>query len=56
MARGETADYQLISVPPFSYVAKRQQVQNAEVFRHFFEQVSADVIGFVRPKNWLLED
>jgi hypothetical protein len=56
MARSETADYHLVSVPPFSYVEKRQQVENAEVFRHFFEQMSADLIGFVRPKNWLLED
>lgn len=55
MARAETADCHSVSVPPFSYVAKRQQVENAEVFRHFFEQMSADAIGFVRPKNWLLQ-
>jgi hypothetical protein len=43
---------QSVSVPPFSYVAKRHQVANAEVFKHFFEQVPSDVIGFVRPEQW----
>jgi hypothetical protein len=45
-----------VSVPPFSYVAKRQAVENAEVFLHFFEQVSADMLGFERPQNWLLAE
>lgn len=45
----------LVSVPPFSYVAKRQDVENAEVFLHFFEQVPHEQIGFRRPSNWLLD-
>ena len=45
----------LISVPPYSYVAKRQDVENAEVFLHFFEQTPHDLIGFRRPRNWLLD-
>ena len=28
-----------VMVPPFAYVARRHGVENAEVFRHFFEQV-----------------
>ena len=46
-------DPKLVSVPPFSYVSKRLDVQNAEVFLHFFEQTSMELIGFHRPKNWL---
>ncbi|GGC77324.1 hypothetical protein [Undibacterium terreum] len=52
MARTKPA---AVSVPPFTYVAKRQDIENAEVFRHFFEQVSADWLGFERPSNWLLD-
>ena len=48
-------DPKLVSVPPFSYVAKRQEVENAEVFQHYFEQIPSDVIGFRKPKNWLLD-
>lgn len=45
----------LVLVPPFSFVAKRHAVENAEVFLHFFEQTPAPAIGFRKPKNWLLE-
>jgi hypothetical protein len=48
-------DPKLVSVPPFSYVAKRQEVENAEVFQHFFEQISHELIGFRKPNNWLLD-
>lgn len=44
----------LVSVPPFSYVEKRQNMENAEVFQHFFEQVPHEQIGFRKPSNWLL--
>ena len=44
-----------VSVPPFSYVEKRHETENAEVFRHFFEQTPAEAIGFAKPKNWLLD-
>lgn len=44
-----------ISVPPFEYIAKRQHVENAEVFLHFFEQTAPETIQFVRPSNWLLD-
>ena len=44
-----------VMVPPFAYVARRHSVENAEVFRHFFEQMSPEHIGFVRPPNWLLD-
>ena len=50
----EAVEPVLVSVPPFSYVQKRQDVENAEVFQHFFEQVSSELIGFRRPSNWLL--
>jgi hypothetical protein len=50
------AEYSAVSVPPFSYVAKRQTTENAEIFLHFFEQVPADVTGFVQPENWLLDE
>jgi hypothetical protein len=49
------SDPRLVSVPPFNYVAKRQEVENAEVFLHFFEQTNASDIGFHKPKNWLLD-
>lgn len=47
-------DPKIVSVPPFSYVANRQEVESAEVFLHFFEQTPASLIGFQKPKNWLL--
>jgi hypothetical protein len=50
----EAGDSALVSVPPFSYVQKRQNVENAEVFQHFFEQVPPEQIGFCKPSNWLL--
>jgi len=31
-----------VSVPPFSYVEKREQTQNVEVFQAFFAQVPAE--------------
>jgi hypothetical protein len=52
--RGEGPE--AISVPPFSFVAKRHDVENAEVFQDFFSQISAESIGFVRPRNWLLDE
>ena len=55
MGRAKSKKWEAVSVPPFSYVAKRQSVDNAEVFVHFFEQVSAEMIGFIRPRNWLLD-
>jgi hypothetical protein len=48
-------DPKLVSVPPFNYVEKRVELQNAEVFHHFFEQTDASLIGFQRPRNWLLD-
>jgi hypothetical protein len=48
-------DPQLVSVPPFNYVEKRVEVENAEVFHHFFEQAEASLIGFRKPKYWLLD-
>lgn len=44
-----------VSVPPFNYVSKRWMTENAEVFRHFFEQINPELIGFIRPTNWLLD-
>jgi hypothetical protein len=55
MARADSEKWEAVSVPPFSYVTKRQGVENAEVFLQFFEQVSAEMIGFNRPQNWLLD-
>lgn len=55
MGRAKSGKCIAVSVPPFSYVAKRQRIENAEVFLHFFEQVFAEMIGFVRPTNWLLD-
>lgn len=43
----------LVSVPPFDFVSKREDVENAEVFLHFFEQIPAHAIGFERPSGWL---
>lgn len=34
-----------ISVPPFSYLEKREQTQNVEVIHDFFKQVSHDILG-----------
>lgn len=34
-----------VSVPPFSYVEKREQTQNIEVFKDFFEQVAPELLG-----------
>ncbi len=45
----------LVSVPPFSFAQKQQNVENAQVFQHFFEQVSPELVGFRKPSNWLLD-
>ena len=37
---GQSAEYKDISVPPFSYVEKRENTQNVEVFQDFFKQMS----------------
>lgn len=34
-----------VSVPVFSYVERRETLQNAEVFSDFFKQVPADMLG-----------
>ncbi len=33
------------SVPPFSYVEKREQTQNVEMFQDFFAQVAPEKLG-----------
>ena len=54
MAR-ETESLELVSVPPFDYMQKRQELQSAEVVQDFFKHVPAEVIGFRRPRNWMLD-
>jgi hypothetical protein len=38
---GSGHDGSLLSVPPFSYVEKREHIQNAEVFIDLFSLLSA---------------
>jgi hypothetical protein len=46
----------LVCVPPFDFVSKREDLQNVEVFLHYFEQMPAAALGFKKPPNWLLDE
>jgi len=41
----ERGEHDPVSIPPFSYVEKREDTQNVEVFQHFFEQVPAEYLA-----------